>query len=123
MVQAKATAAAEQPCAAPIRASNLTSGMRTEGDFDRAIVDFDKAIQMNLNDADSHNNRGVASALGGPCTFAPSLPRLRPNSARSQPRRSIQTFNLQGGCHAYDADSHIRRCCTARRVRGIPWRW
>jgi hypothetical protein len=94
-----------------LRLTKIAAAYQAEGDFDRrAIVDFDKAIQMNLNDADSYNNRGVASALGVPCTFAPSLPRLRPNSARSQPLlgRSIQTFNLQGGCHAYDADSHIQ---------------
>ena len=42
----------------------------------------------------------------GSLHVAPSLPRLRPNSARSQPLlgRSIQTFNLQGGCHAWESE-------------------
>ena len=39
---------------------------------------------MNLNDADSYNNRGVASALGVPCT----LPLHCPDCDRIVPVRS-----------------------------------
>ncbi len=39
---------------------NRGNGYATNGDYDRAIADFDKAIQLQPDDAIAYNNRGLA---------------------------------------------------------------
>src|SRR6266853_2078262 len=45
--------------------TNRGSGYATKGDYDRAIQDFDQALQLNSNDAIAFFDRGLAFAHKG----------------------------------------------------------